>query len=263
MYLLYLDESGNESDPSDRHFVLGGAAVFERHTVALSQALDAVQAKHFPGIEPIEFHAAQIRSGSGFWRKVERQTRTEVLTAVAEAIATTDQGNNGMVLFAAAIEKDAQLHGERAVETATEQVLTRFDKLLRQSGQRGLVIFAEGRFDTRAKVWVRNFREIGTRWGVLRNLSDIPYFASVRETRLLQVADFVAHAVFRLYDRGDCSLIGAFAHRFHQRDGVLHGLRHHRCSSSCAICECPACYSRAHPGHLGPLVTGAKADVPE
>ena len=32
VYLLYLDESGNESDPSDKFFVLGGAAVFERVT---------------------------------------------------------------------------------------------------------------------------------------------------------------------------------------------------------------------------------------
>jgi len=26
MYLLHLDESGNEDNPADRHFVLGGAA---------------------------------------------------------------------------------------------------------------------------------------------------------------------------------------------------------------------------------------------
>ncbi len=30
MYLLYLDESGNENDPNDRYFVLGGVALFER-----------------------------------------------------------------------------------------------------------------------------------------------------------------------------------------------------------------------------------------
>jgi hypothetical protein len=30
MYLLYLDESGNENDPSNRYFVLAGLALFER-----------------------------------------------------------------------------------------------------------------------------------------------------------------------------------------------------------------------------------------
>jgi hypothetical protein len=53
MYILYLDESGNPDDPSDRHFVLGGAAVFERAAHFLTRALDEVQATHVPGLEPI------------------------------------------------------------------------------------------------------------------------------------------------------------------------------------------------------------------
>ena len=71
MYILYLDESGNPDDPSDRHFVLAGAAVFERVVHFLTRSLDEVQAKHLPGLEPIDFHAAEIRSGRGFWRGVE------------------------------------------------------------------------------------------------------------------------------------------------------------------------------------------------
>ena len=58
MYLLYLDESGNEDDPGDMHFVLGGAAVFERQTFFLSQDLDGLQAQHFPGLPPVEFHTS-------------------------------------------------------------------------------------------------------------------------------------------------------------------------------------------------------------
>ena len=48
MYLLYLDESGNESDPTDKFFVLAGAAVFERVTFFLSQSLEAVQTYNGP-----------------------------------------------------------------------------------------------------------------------------------------------------------------------------------------------------------------------
>jgi len=79
MYLLYLDESGNEDDPADKHFVLGGAAVFERQTFFLSRDLDALQTRHFPGIPPIEFHASAIRAGRGFWRDIDRAKREEVL----------------------------------------------------------------------------------------------------------------------------------------------------------------------------------------
>ena len=73
MYLLYLDESGNESDPADKHFVLAGAAVFEQTTFFLGKRLDDLQAKHFPGLPPVAFHASEIRSGRGFWRKVEEK----------------------------------------------------------------------------------------------------------------------------------------------------------------------------------------------
>ena len=66
MYLLYLDESGNENDPADKHFVLAGAAVFERNTFFLSRALDELQTKHFPGLQPIPFHVSEIRSGRNF-----------------------------------------------------------------------------------------------------------------------------------------------------------------------------------------------------
>lgn len=255
MYLLYLDESGNESDPADKFFVLGGAAVFERVTYFLSQSLEAVQTKHFPGIPPVEFHASPMRTGRGFWRSIPEAKRLEVLNDIADVIANANEP--GVVLFSVAIEKSAALYGEDAVLHATEQILSRFDRFLAKRAefgdpQRGLVVFAEGRFDKRAKVWVKEFRQLGTRWGVLKNLSDIPYFASVKETRLLQVADFVAHSVFMLYERRNPALIQKFIHRFDQRDGLLHGLRHFRPPSATVPCDCPACYNYTHPNRFGP-----------
>lgn len=252
MFLLYIDESGNEDNPADKYFVLAGAAVFERVTFFLSQAFDEVQAKHFPGSPPIPFHAQHIRSGKDFWRTVDETKRAEVLADLANAIATS----NRPVLFAAAIEKTNLLHGEDAVEHATAEICRRFDLFLKRKftdegdPQRGLLIFSEGRFHKRARIWVRGFRNLGTRWGVLHNLADIPYFASMTETRLLQVADIVAHAVFMLYERRDATLIKPFLDRFDRKDGVLHGLVHHR-AHHLTICECPSCASRATPGVYG------------
>ncbi len=68
MYLLYLDESGNENDPADRHFILAGAAVFERVTYFVTQTAARIQSKYFPDAPPIPFHATEIRAGKGFWR---------------------------------------------------------------------------------------------------------------------------------------------------------------------------------------------------
>lgn len=256
MYLLYLDESGNEDNAADRYFVLGGAAVFERTTYHVAQALDGIQARHFPGVQPVDFHAVEISGGKGFWRRVQEQERQAVLAEISAAI--TAVRDPGIILLAAAVEKDSRTFGEKAVEVATEQVCKRFDTFLGRrfreynDPQRGLIVFAEGRFHQRAKTWVNGFRTRGTSWGVLNNLSDIPYFASAKETRLLQLADFVAYSVFQLFERRKPELIRPLLRLFSEVDGTLHGLVH--VSANRTACECPACTSRRTPGNFGPWI---------
>ena len=142
MYVLYLDESGNPDNPADRHFVLGGAAVFEQTTFFLSRDFDNLQRKHWPSSQPIEFHASPIRSGKGFWRNVQAAEREAVLDELGVLIKNSNK--NGVVLFAAVVEKDAKVYGEDAVKLATEQVVKRFDTFLTRcyqehnNSQRGL-----------------------------------------------------------------------------------------------------------------------------
>jgi hypothetical protein len=247
MYLLYLDESGNPDEPADAHFVIGGIAVFERQTFFLSQEVDRLQEKHFPGRPPIEFHASHIRNGKGFWRNVEPDIRKLILQDLAQVIVKAN--NPGVTLFSAVVEKDASLYGEDAVKSATEQVCKRFDTFLTRRAnehndrQRGLLVFAESHYQQRAKIWVRGFRDLGTQWGVLKNLSDIPYFASTRESRLLQLADYISHSMFLLYERNDPSLAMSILPRIDQKDGKLHGLVHISKNKGSA-CNCPTCSSR-------------------
>ena len=105
----------------------------------------------------------------------------------------------------------------------------------------------------RAKIWVRGFHERGTSWGAINNLADIPYFAAMKESRLLQIADIVAHAVWLLFERHDAPLVRRLLPCFDQKDGALHGLVHVRMSAS-QQCECPACYTRRVPWDFGPWV---------
>lgn len=255
MYLLYLDESGNENDPNDRYFVLAGLALFERQTYFLAQAFEQVQERYFPNHQPIPFHATEIRNGRALWRKVADDVRQRVLNDLVQAIVSAPA--TGRLLFAAAVEKSRDLWGEAAVEKATEQLCSRFDIFLqrcfheRNDAQRGLIIFSEGRFDARAKIWVRGFHQRGTTWGAINNLADIPYFASMRESRLLQAADIISHAVWLLYERRDPNLIRDLIPCFDATDGVVHGLVHVR-SNAIGPCDCPACYSRRHRGAFGP-----------
>jgi hypothetical protein len=260
MYLLYLDESGNPDSRSESHFVLAGAAVFERVTYHLSCEVDEVQSRHFPGAAHVDFHASPIRSGKGAWRKVPRHTREAVLGDLGSVIAQAS--GPGVVLFGAVIDRRVAATGEDAVRRATEQCCRRFDLFLRRKTeagepQRGLIIFAEGRYDQRAKLWVTEFRQLGTAWGTLRYLSDIPYFASAKETRPLQIADFVAHALYSMYEKRDPRLLRPILRRFDQRDGILHGLAH--ITPDWRECGCPACVSRRLPGELGEWLDGGSA----
>lgn len=262
MHLLYLDESGNEGDPADRFFVLGGLSLFERQTYFLAEAIDAIQEKYFPNHQPVTFHASEIRSGRGFWRKVSPEIRNGVLQDLVNAIV--ESPDRGRVLYAAAVEKSDQLWGEAAIEKATEEICRRFDLFLQKKfreendPQRGLLVFSEGRFDARAKIWVRGFHKRGTSWGAIRNLADIPYFASPKESRLLQLADLVAHAVWLLYERRNAWLAERLIRLFGNEQGVLHGLVHVR-SGQLSDCECPACASRANAGSLGSWLDAREA----
>ena len=256
MYLLYLDESGNEDGPNDTYFVLAGIALFERQTYFLSEGVEAIQKRHFPNYPPVTFHMTDIRGRKNFWRRIPESTRQAVIKELTEVILRTP--DQGRLLYAAAIEKNATLHGVQAVETATEQICKRFDFFLQRSyrdknPQRGLLVFAEGRFDKRAQVWVRNFRQQGTTWGAINNLADIPYFASMKDSRLLQLADLVAHAVWLLYEKRNPEFIRPLLGCFDSTDGVLHGLVHVG-ESNGPTCDCPPCTTRRAPGSFGKWV---------
>ena len=107
-----------------------------------------------PGLEPIDFHAAEIRSGRGFWRGIEKEKREAIVQDVTTAIANANQP--GVVLFAAVIERNERLYGKEAVKHATEEVRRRFDiRLTRRykehdDPQRGLIVFAESSYEKRA-----------------------------------------------------------------------------------------------------------------
>ena len=62
MHLLYVDESGSVSDPSQRFFVLTGVSVFERKTHWIEQKLNAIASRFDPANpHSVELHGAPMR----------------------------------------------------------------------------------------------------------------------------------------------------------------------------------------------------------
>ena len=93
------------------------------------------------------------------------------------------------------------------MEVAFEDLCSRFDRYLgrlRASGddQRGLVILDNSAYETTLQQMSVEFRTLGTRWGVIRRLADTPLFVDSRASRVIQLAEHVAYAVFRRYHAG-------------------------------------------------------------
>jgi hypothetical protein len=109
VHLLYLDASGNESDPTDSYFVLRGLALFERQICFLAQAIDKIQEDFFPNRQPIPFHLTDIRAGKKFWRKGPASTRTAIIDRLIEAVQQLPDADR--LLYGAAVEKDDQVLG--------------------------------------------------------------------------------------------------------------------------------------------------------
>lgn len=261
MYLLYLDESGNEDNPDDRHFVYAGIGALERQPHWLTQRFNEVQEAHMPGRPPIPFHVNHIKAGKGIWRHVSKEARWDILRDLAEAIGKAPRDH--LSLFASVIEKTSDCYGAAAVERAMQEVVKAFDLFLVREHKlhgtqhRGLLVVSQGRYDHRVKTWIREYRELGP----LHNLADIPYFAPMQDSRMLQAADFVAHAVFMLYERRQPELIRPIFDRFDHQGSSLLGLSHTHPNPASA-CECPACTSLVKPGDWGAWVSSQGPSEP-
>jgi hypothetical protein len=249
MYLLYLDDSGSAENKNEQYLVLGGIAAFERQVYFLDDDLHCL-AQRFNQNEPdqIEFHASEIFSGrTDPWKSIrDKLARKQVLLDVLSVLA---RARPGVTAFACAVHKKSY-PGEDPMEIAFEQLCKRFDLMLKRLNQdaetgeqhRGMIILDESAYETTLQSLARGFRRVGTRWGVLRNMAEVPLFVDSRACRCIQLADHLAYAVFRAYESCDFSYLNAVLSKFDQQDGKLHGLVHwQRVDPNCF---CPACLSR-------------------
>ena len=115
------------------------------------------------------------------------------------------------------------------MEYAFEQLASRFDRYLGRlhragNTQRGLILFDKSVHEASLQNLARDFRTVGHRWGVLRNLSEVPVFIDSRASRLIQLADLIAFAVFRNWEKSDSRFYDIIRDRFDSEGSVVHGL---------------------------------------
>lgn len=251
MHLLYVDESGNPDGHEDKYFVLGGVAVFEREVYWINKQVNEIAAKHFPNTE-IEFHAQAIASHREEpWHSCPTEQRNQIIDELCNTISSRH-----VVLFGIALEKAIATD---PVGRAFEEICNRCDLFLRRlhsrgDTQRALIIFDESRYESSLQTLLAEYRSLGTRYGsTVKNFADVPFFANSKATRLLQLADLVAYAVYRRYERGDTRLLDKIISKFDIEDSVIHGLVH--LTRSWSTCTCPPCLTRRLPRSTGPAPT--------
>jgi hypothetical protein len=225
MHLLYVDDSGHPEDPNQEWFVLAGVSLFERQGYWLAESLEHVAARFNPAdSSSVELHGAAMRNGKD-WRAFPPSDRIQ---AIKDSLALLSSSHISNRIFAVAVRKGAVAPRD-PVEYAFEQLSSRFDLYLRRlhlqgDTQRGLMIFDRKDGERRIQQLASEFRSVGHTWGVLKNLAEVPVFMDSKASRLLQLADLVAYAVYRNFQNGDESFFSIIESRFDQADGTRHGL---------------------------------------
>ncbi|HVE82968.1 MAG TPA: DUF3800 domain-containing protein [Myxococcales bacterium] len=243
MYILYVDESGSVGDARE-HFVLGAFAVHESDVQRLRAAVEEVSARHLDAhLSKRELHAQNIRSGSGFWRGIPKDVRYRLLEDLANLLGTFRSSRARFALFGVAKHPQG-VPGADPLERPYEELFLRFTQMLvrLRVPDVGIAVADESRHESTLQPIVRNWQETGTRFAKLTKLVEVPLFVDSAATRLIQLADLVAHSIFRAYDREDDSLLRRILPAFDEDGGRRHGLVHltpqHR------TCACSACASR-------------------
>ena len=226
MYLLYADESGSAKDKHQQYFVLAGFCVFERQGFWIANELDAIAARFNPA-DPasVELHGNPMHSGKGIFRQFPKEERT---LAIEDALKVFVKSHPSNRLFASVVDK-AKVSPVDPVEFAFEQLASRFDHYLTRlhragNTQRGVILFDKSTYETTVQSLATDFRTIGHSWGILRNFSEVPLFMDSKASRLIQLADLIAYAIFRNYERGDDALFSIIRNSFDAEGGVVHGL---------------------------------------
>ena len=252
MYLLYIDGSGSVKNPNEEYFILGGVSVFERQIFHLIKRMDEFVESldfGFSENEDIELHASTIASGREKpWKgNVQKARRFQIIEDALEIVRESHRSVN---LFAVHKERCAPYD---PVEYAFEEICNRFNlqlqRIYHRAGKkeegkhRGLVVMDKSNYENALQSLARTFRVQGTRWGELRNMAEVPLFVDSQASRIIQIADLVAWAVWRRYEFQDTRYFDKIVSRFDSEGGVLHGLVHFGPKDE--NCHCPACLTRA------------------
>ena len=206
MFFLYVDESGTPFGARPRCFILAGITVPARRAQSLSEQLEEVAAPfgaYIPGA--VELHGSPMWMGRGEWRAVPQNERRE---AAKNALQLID-GENCRVI--ASVLNKKEFAPDNTVHFAFREIIGEFETFLARQFQReatprhGLLICDKLSDPGREKT-VQTLASTGRLWSKPHNMAEVPLFVDSRATRLIQLADLAAYALFRKYEWNENAL---------------------------------------------------------
>jgi hypothetical protein len=213
VYLLYADESGDLTDPSTNVFVVGGIAVHEDAVRPLAGNINSTINRYLGrsmGMR-VELHAAPMRAGAGRWRNIPVGKRVGLYRTLMKKCCSWTHKDSASEIepFVVVIDRN---HSQSPTETAYGELLYMFDRFLREGRRRGsphngVLIADRSRYQRTLEAWVELARTRARRPQQdprrLYALAETPFFVDSQSTRLMQLADLLAHAFYRAYNAGD------------------------------------------------------------
>lgn len=245
MKFLYLDDSGSTKDINQEYVVLGGICISDISVRWLSYELEKLAQEidpHCPG--SVEFHAVEIISGrKPPWTNYpELKDRVNILKKV---LHTLDEAYDSISTFAIAIEKKIHKNSDPMLK-AYEDISQRFNNHLEidcNPPEKGIIIIDNTSYETGLQNLAAEIRSTGNRIGQFnKSIIEIPLFVDSKVSRLVQLADHIAYAVFRRYNANDLTYFNVIENRFLMKNGKMHSLIH-KCNNF-NNCTCPACITR-------------------
>ena len=246
MLLTYVDESGDLGSPDSSTVVLGAVAVREDLMRKVRRQIDSVIASHLDShLTSLEIHAQHMLAGKGPWRGIPVDVRRGLLEALCALMSDLQFADPiGFSCYAIVRSPGAVAYAD-PLERCFEELLLRTSIHSRDARCMTMIIADESKHENVIQPRVDAWRDgNGTRFGKLSRVAEVPLFADSRASRFLQMADLVAHACFRAYERNDANLLDLLLPAFRTGDdGKIHGLVH--LTSDYPHCDCVACASRS------------------
>lgn len=186
-------------------------------------------------------HAVDVHQGKGHFDDMPSVTRKQLLLDISDLIGRQKFPN--LVSFSTCIHISALRTQKEALEKAVEDLTSRFNIFMKRLYSKDLrgkgLLIIDQAHQARYRELIAEFQSVGSKYGKMTNIVDIPYFAGAQDTRMLEIADVCAYSVFRLYERKDHEYFDKLYPSFDKTSlrGGPEGLKHFTDEE----CNCIAC----------------------